>query len=359
MEDVVFNSLADAFTEAENGAVIISHPNGTYTVPGVRHKTCAYCPSNQKECRARGCYAEIMNKSGSEHRITITGLIVPVKYTSPFEGIKWKPSKRQKEFAEDTNRIIFYGTGMGKDWIKDYLALPQLSFDIETTSYDEATEFKDDVYNYFYGGGAGAGKTNTLAQRLREAADKIRTKQMDIYSFPLNKCSKNIWCTARGQLIPVNKLALPHFENVYDKLMRSAWHIVGEQSRISKVCSDLAYEGRYHPYRMDRTVSFLNEFCPSWHVIVKRAMREGIGDVVGKPYKWDDIHGVLSITIPRKEKALYEQLKDAEWTTAGAGKSETKVYGINEAVWKDKVKLTNGKIMTDSSGNQYLLFPVE
>lgn len=259
-----------------------------------KRNQCLYCPDN--DCGTKPCYIEVMNKSGSEHKILDSGLIVPIHY------------------------------------------IPKLKRSGET----------------LFGGASGSGKRRMLLKQIRDKVYKELNKPMNIYSFPLTRCSRNIWCTRDGKMIPVNKLPLPHFENIYDKLMRSAWHIVGEQSRVDKVCGYLAYEGRYGLMRIQRTVYFLKEFCPSWSAIVTRAYKEGICDLAGIPASYNDINDDLQITIPRRHKIAMEKLREGSWDL-GQDKAGFKM----DAVVNDKIKMTNGKLMTDSSGKQYLLFPIE
>jgi hypothetical protein len=280
-----------------------------------------------------------MNQSGKESTVLKSELIDPFKYK--YYGVDWGLGKT----------YIFSTPTSKSNWVK------KMFLDYDRVRYYSMMD---------------AELTNTI----RKAE-----KKMNIYSFPLTRCSKNIWATRDGKMIPVNKLPLPHFENVYDKLMRSAWYIVGSQDRIYKVCGDLNYVGRFDFDRLGRTVKFLHEFCPSWHAIAVRAFGENISYIDGRPITWNDIGEQLQITIPRKEKLRMESLKQGAWHTseterfssgkenAGGGKSEKKIYPEfhpdstrrkpEVTAVMDKVKLTNGKYMTDSSGKQFILFPLE
>lgn len=169
-------------------------------------------------------------------------------------------------------------------------------------------------------------------------------KKMNIYSFPLTKCSRTIWCGRDGKRERVIDMAIPHLKNVYAKLIRSGW-----QECVKYTYPP--YPGYYasagsnpdmNIRHMNKTLAFLREMCPTWNEIV-RVMNLGDRNLCmldGTPKHYSVTEKGVLETISFEIPPIYNELYNGEWS-------------------KPKAKLNNGKLFTDSDGKQYLLFPVE
>lgn len=320
--------------------------------PKAKRNQCLYCPDN--DCGTKPCYIEVMNKSGKEYTKSKLGLIIPLKdakrCTCMQQGklfhaywcpLYFKPSLSQLHWFD-----TFFETARSK----------KVSLDIESTWSHAA-----DAMRYFYK------DPFTITKEHKDKKDKMK---MNIYSFPLTRCSKNIWCGRDGKQVRVSEMVTPYLKNVYAKLLRSAWQHCENQDTINKI-SIYSYPGRYEFHtdpniaRMNRSLAFLREFCPTWDRIAAEMYARNLALSDGTPISY-------SVSYDRQLSIYYDKRKytsfcGMDWSvsetakfsggSAGAGKTERSKNV--EAVIADKIKLTNGKLFTDTDGRQYLLFPIE
>lgn len=150
--------------------------------------------------------------------------------------------------------------------------------------------------------------------------------------FP-TKGSKTIWVSKDGRQTPVDKLNEYHLSNIYELLWNITIEIVQSQAEIDKYTLE-AYPGRLNINFFDRAHAFLTEFCPTWNEIWLRSFNLGICHINGESKR----------LIKRKST---EEVYSGEYT-------------FNKSKESNKVNKRNGgKVVTDSTGKQYLLFEIE